>query len=501
MLLHSLDEVKTPLSPKTQDEWKKMRGDLMDTLRFASSIRLLQHDAPLTPRVFGAVEFKDFVVEKVILQTLPGFYVAGNLYRPKDLTKKYPAVLNPHGHWAKGRVDMNPLGCLPQRCANFAMRGMVAFIYDMVGWCDSKQIDHNAYFSTFDDWNFSHFALQLNNGVKALDFVSSLPYVDTERIGCTGCSGGGTQTWFLAALDERIKAAAPVNMVSAYMQGGCGCENAPFLRTKYCSVDYAMCIAPRPLFLAASDGDWTAHSREVEFPAVQRVYDLYGAGDRLETFYRSAPHSYDKPTRERAYDFFCRRFNLDNPYPGEIECEIAPDQLLIGDIRPYVDKDNFVEGEEALFGLVKEIIKSNLNKLDAPAREEIIRRVFPDLNQEALDIPYLLENKNGASEIRLGACPSAYDGMRLKHFHAYNYGWDTRRIAALRALIRNHPDRTLVANGKSAYLAGIAAALAGSDQIKLIAPYGRNLDIPGLDLVKNLPNTPLADLLSDLNRR
>ena len=487
MRLRTLYDVMTPLSPNTFEEWLKMRKDLVANLRFSSCIDLLSHDAPLSPKVFGAVEYPDFVVEKVIFQSLPGFYVAGNLYRPKDMNRNYPAVLNPHGHWEKGRVELSPLGRLPQRCANFAMRGIVAFIYDMVGWNDSDQIDHNGYLPQFDKWNFSHFALQLNNSVKALDFVSSLPYVDRDRIGCTGCSGGGTQTWFLSMLDERIKAAAPINMVSAFMQGGCGCENAPFLRTKYCSVDYAACIAPRPLFLAASDGDWTVHSREVEFPAVRRIYELYGAGDRFETFYRPAPHSYDKPTREHAYDFFCRVFGLNNPYPQEIDIEIDPNSLLIGDIRPHVEKEGFIEGEEAMFDVVKDILRKNLHRLDKDSRAEILRRVFPDLPADSLDIPYVLQQTPDGQELRFGACPAAYDTMRVKHLHAYNYGWDTRRVSAIRSLMRAYPQSTFVASGKSAQLVEIAAGLEKRRNIRLSDPACGETDIPGIELVRNLP--------------
>ena len=91
-------------------------------------------------------------------------------------------------------------------------------------------------------------------------------------------------------------------------KGGCDCENAPFLRNRFCSVDYAMCIAPRPLFLAASDGDWTKLSETVEFPIVKSLYDLYGKSENFECFFRSAPHCYERCTRERVYDFFCRAF-------------------------------------------------------------------------------------------------------------------------------------------------------------------------------------------------
>ena len=495
MRFHSLYEVKKPLSPANLNEWENMKADLLKSIRFSSSIDLLAHDAPLSPVIFGKTEFPDFVVEKVILQTLPGFYLSGNLYRPKDTSKKYPAVLNPHGHWDKGRVDMDPLGMLPTRCLNFAMRGMVAFIYDMVGYNDSNQVEHHYADAEYDNWNFGRFSLQLNNSVKALDFVSSLPYVDKERIGCTVYSGGGTQTWFLAAIDERIKAAAPVNMVSAYMQGGCVCENAPFLRNRYCSVDYAMCISPRPLFLAASDGDWTSHSREVEFPAVQKVYDLYGAGENLETFYQSAPHCYNKPARERAYDFFCRVFGIENPCKDEFDIEIAPQTLLIGDIRPHVPAEGFIEGEEMLFDMVKGIMRKNLGKLSETDCMQILRRVFPEMPPEYLDIPYMLEDPESGPVIHLAPNPPKYEIPEIRHMHAYNYGYDARRVSALMALLKAHPERACLASGKSAYLAGIAGAIIGKDNVRLENPEKTDVDIPGIELLRNMPYPSIAKIL------
>ena len=134
MRLRTLDDVMTPLAPLSLDQWQDLRRELLENLRFSSSIDLLKHDAPLNAKVFGKVEFDSFVVEKVIFQSLPGFYVTGNLYRPKDISKKYPAVLNPHGHWEHGRVELSPLGRLPQRCANLAMRGMVAFMVFIFGF-------------------------------------------------------------------------------------------------------------------------------------------------------------------------------------------------------------------------------------------------------------------------------------------------------------------------------------------------------------------------------
>ena len=135
-------------------------------------------------------------------------------------------------------------------------------------------------------------------------------------------------------------------------------------------------------------------------------------------------------------------------------------------------------------------MRDNLRKLDRNAQQEIVRRVFPEMPAEALDIPYLMEDHKNVPELRLGACPGAYDFMGIKHPHAYNYGWDTRRVSALRTLLKAHPDRVCVASGKSAYLADMAAKLAGGGNLRLSDPDGSDIDIPGIELVRNLPDTP-----------
>ncbi len=484
MRIRTLDDVMQPLQPESLEQWRRMRQELIENIRFASSVDLLRHDAPLNAQVFDAVEHDGFAVEKVILQTLPGFYLCGNLYRPLDTGKKYPAVLNPHGHWENGRFEVIPLARVPQRCANLALRGMVAFSYDMVGWNDSNQIDHNGYSREFDAWNYSHFSLQLLNGIKALDFVSQLPYVDAEKIGCTGCSGGATQTWFLTAIDERVKACAPINMVSTIMQGGCTCESAPFLRTRFCNVDYARCVAPRPMFLSGSDGDWTIHSREVEFPAVRRVYALYGAEDRLETFYQSAPHCYNLPIRERVYDFFCRAFGLQNPFPGEVDMEFTREELSIGDLRARVPAEGYVEGDEQLFALVKDIIRKNLARLGKEEKARLIRNAFlnafPPLQTGELDIPFILDERTAPPVLRFGACPPGDDWMGIKHPSCYNQSRDEKRLILLAELLKQHPDAQITAEGKSAKLLEAARCVnAGKGTFD-----AEGLEIPGIELVK-----------------
>ena len=493
MKLRTLNDIMKPFSPETLAEWEEKKAELLDTLKFASGIELLRHDAPLNAQVFDAFELDagegcGCVVEKVIFQSLPGYYVTGNLYRPKDVSgsKRYPAVLNPHGHWQNGRRETDTLARIPQRCANLAMRGMVAFIYDMVGCNDSRQVPHNGADPEWEKWNWGRFALQLNNSVKAVDFVSSLPYVDAERIGCTGCSGGGTQTYFLTAYDPRIKAAAPINMASTRMQGGCICENPPFLRTEACNIDYTMTIAPRPLFMSGSDGDWTVTSQTVEFPAVEKVYRLYGAEENFEHFYQSAPHCYNLPIRERVYRFFCRHFGIDDPFAsvGEIDFDLDTDKLLIGDLRSRVPAEGYIENDEMLFEKAKEIIRSNLAAIGEAEKAKTARRVFLLDRSFPLDLPYIVEKEDAETPVvTLGACPSPGDGLGVKYPHTYNFAEDAKRVSALVTLFRAYPNALFRAEGKTAALCELALRFSPETKTELSSPDGSGIFIPGSELV------------------
>ncbi len=485
MKIRTLNDIMIPLAPETLSEWESYKEELVSTIRFASSIDLLRHTAPLNALVFDTVIFDGFAAEKVIIQTLPGFYLTGNIFRPIDTSKKYPAVLNPHGHWDNGRITTSDIVSIPQRCANLALRGMVAFVYDMVGYVDSTQICHRKQDPEWLRWNYGRFSLQLNNSRKALDFVSSLPYVDSERIGCTGCSGGGTQTYFLTATDDRIKVSAPINMASTRMQGGCICENAPFLRTDFCNMDYVRVTAPRPLFLSASDGDWTLHSEEIEFPAVEKIYELYGVPQNFEHFFQSSDHCYNKPTRERVYRFFCKHFGLEDKYDGEVIVDIDTDLLTIKDIRPYVEKEGFIESDEQLFEVVKKIISDNLAMLSAEEKEKIKNRVYLVGKSFELDIPYWFRNEDSTPlQIMLGSCPSSADYCGTEYYHTYNYADDTKRVSALTGLLKKYPDAVFRASGKTAALLNIAAGFVPDAKTELFDADDSEVLIPGSCLVR-----------------
>jgi dienelactone hydrolase len=282
--------------------WEQHRGRVKQQILTAAGLDPMPEKRPLNPQRFGKLERDGYTIEKVLLETWPGFFLGGNLYVPTT-PGKHPAVVSPHGHWNYGRLEHQPLASIPMRAANLAKRGHVVFIYDMVGYNDTMQVPHSFNGRRETLWAFGPLGLQLWDSIRVVDYIASLPEVDAARIGATGASGGGTQTFLLAAVDDRIAYAAPVNMVSAHMQGGSYCENAPGLRLGISNLDIAAAFAPKPMLLVSATGDWTKNVPTEEYPAIRRIYDLHGAGDRLTQIQVDAPHNYNQLTREAVYRF------------------------------------------------------------------------------------------------------------------------------------------------------------------------------------------------------
>jgi dienelactone hydrolase len=286
----------------TREAWEAHRARVKARILTAAGLDPIPEKTPLNAQRFGKLERDGYTIEKVLLETWPGFFLGGNLYVPTT-PGKHPAVVSPHGHWNYGRLEHQPLASVPMRAANLARRGHVVFIYDMVGYNDTLQVPHGFNGPRETLWAFGPLGLQLWDSIRAVDFIAALPEVDPTRIGATGASGGGTQTFLLAAVDDRIAYAAPVNMVSAYMQGGSWCENAPGLRLGLSNLDIAASFAPKPLLLISATGDWTKRVPQEEYPAIKRIYDLYSAGDKLTQHQVDAPHNYNQQTREHVYRF------------------------------------------------------------------------------------------------------------------------------------------------------------------------------------------------------
>ena len=290
---------------KTLPEWEERAAHLRKQILSSAGLLPLPERTPLHPQIFGRLEREGYSIEKVLLETMPGFYLGGNLYRPLGKPGKFPGVASPHGHWDYGRLENTPTVSVPGRCINLARQGYVVFSYDMVGYNDTIQTPHDFGGPREDIWSFNALGLQLWDSMRVIDFLQSLPDVDAERIAVTGASGGGTQTFLISAVDQRVRVAAPVNMISAIMQGG-PCESAPGLRLGTFNVEIGALMAPRPLLMVSASGDWTKNTPKDEFPAIQSIYQLYGKPELVESKQVDAPHNYNRQSREIVYSFFAR---------------------------------------------------------------------------------------------------------------------------------------------------------------------------------------------------
>ena len=322
--------------PKTLAEWEARRERIREQILVATGLwPMPKRDCAAV--IHSPIEREHYTIEKVYFASRPGHYVTGNLYKPKDLKTPRPGILFAHGHWADGRLYEAPAGeiktaietkaeateesakyplqALP---ATLARRGYVVFAYDMVGYADSTAIGHVAKSGVPHQNGFadvqgelrlqSLMGLQTFNSLAALDFLASLPMVDAKRLGMTGASGGGTQTFITAAIDHRIAAAVPAVMVSTAMQGGCVCENCSLLRVGTGNVEFAALMAPRPMALTAAN-DWTKEILTKGFPELQSIYALYGKKENVSAkAWLEYGHNYNQKAREYMYSFFAKHF-------------------------------------------------------------------------------------------------------------------------------------------------------------------------------------------------
>ncbi len=292
--------------------WNKRRTAVRQGILEGAGLHPLPRRTPLNPLRHSRRSHPGYTVENVALETAPGLFLCGNLYLPSTPPENMAAILCPHGHARdpeyvkEGRLRPE----MQYRCATLARMGAAVFSYDMIGYSDSRK----------QGWSHNHgtqvLRLQCWNSIRAVDFMLSLPGIDPKRVGVTGASGGGTQTFLLTALDDRIAAAAPCVMVSAHFFGGCACESGVSIHVRPHHItnntEIAALCAPRPMMLISCGGDWTANTPKVEFPFVQRIYELHGSRNMVENAHLpDEGHDYGESKRQPMYDFFSRHLKLD----------------------------------------------------------------------------------------------------------------------------------------------------------------------------------------------
>lgn len=407
--------------PASREAWESRREQVRQRVLVAEGLWPAPTKNPLNAVIHGTVEVPDplapggaYTVSKVYFESLPGFFVTGNLYKPKKVEGKVPGVLFSHGHHKDARLAIFPeasvrreisegqerferggVSLYQSMCVQLARMGCVVWQWDMLGDSDSQQLSRELVhgfakqrpemndaeqFGLFSPQAESRLitamGLQTLNAVRSLDFLLSLPEVDADRVAMTGSSGGGTQTMLLAAVDDRLDLSFPVVMVSTSMQGGCTCENAGLLRVGTGNVELAALFAPKPQGMNTAN-DWTIELATKGFPDIQKVYDLYDAGDRVMLLRgEHFPHNYNAVTRSAFQTFLNRHFGLGFPEPVlEHDYQpLSPEQLSVWNAEhpaPPAADPNF---ERALVTSLAADIENQVR--DAAATVDGVHRVL-----------------------------------------------------------------------------------------------------------------------------
>lgn len=374
--------------PESLTLWEARKAYVRRQILVSEGLWPMPTKTPLKAVIHGRIDCGEYTIEKVYFESAPGFFVTGNLYRPKNVQGKAPGVLFTHGHKENARLALEPDDKVRQQiadgaerfekggrtlyqsmCVQLARMGCVVWQWDMLSDSDSVQFSREIVhkfktqrpeMNTAENWGLyspqaeahlqSIMGLQTLNAIRSLDFLLSLPEVDPGRIAVTGSSGGGTQAMMLAAIDDRITLSFPVVMVSTAMQGGCTCESASLLRVNTGNVEFAALCAPKPQGMNTAD-DWTKEMAVKGFPDLQKLYALYGAKERVfllrgEHF----PHNYNAVTRSAFYTFLNKHFKLGQVAPV-IERDIEPlprEQLTVWDAQHPAPKASDPEFERSL---------------------------------------------------------------------------------------------------------------------------------------------------------
>jgi cephalosporin-C deacetylase-like acetyl esterase len=295
---------------------KLVRETLLDILG-----GLPDYNGPLNPKITGRIETEFYSIEKVIFESLPGFFVTANLYRPNQ-PGRYPAVLLQSGHTQEGKPE-------PQRlAANLALKGFVSLAFDPVGQGEREQTYDRQVDGPLAGWSVNEHmqagaqSILVGKSVaryfvwdakRALDYLLSRPEVDAQHAGAAGCSGGGALTMFIGALDPRLKAVVPACFPNSYrvLFAGPNPDSEMswpnFVSRGLDVADFVELSAPTPWLIQATEHDYfTPHGARLVYEEAQRWYALYGAEEKVRLFIGSGPHGTPLESREAIYEWMIR---------------------------------------------------------------------------------------------------------------------------------------------------------------------------------------------------
>jgi hypothetical protein len=318
-------------SSRTLAEWEARKQALRACIRETLGVGRFP-SVPVSPPLLTPLRYyKDYTVQNFALETLPGVYICGSIYRPLKVKGRIPVVFNPDGHFERARYREDG----QYRAATLARMGALSVSYDLFGWWGESvlQVGDSSHEKSFVQ------PLQVHNAELLFDYILSLKEADTSRVAITGASGGGSQSMLMTALDDRIKLSVPVVMMSSWFAGGCPCESG--MGIHLCAggtnnVEIASMAAPRPQLVISDGQDWTRFVPVNDMPFLKRIYGLFGSGPAVESvFLEQEGHDYGSSKRQPMYAFINEHFHLDtrairkeDGHYDESGVVIEPDDLM-----------------------------------------------------------------------------------------------------------------------------------------------------------------------------
>lgn len=296
-------------------DWQAKRPQYVEEYFYMLGLSPRPRKTELHATVTRTLRGDDYVVEMLHYQSRPGLYVTGNLYRPVSVKpgEKLPAVLYVCGHSHRGR-DGNKVA-YQSHGIWFARHGYVCLVVDTLQLGEIAAFHHGTYNLGRWWWHargYTPAGVEAWNGVRGIDYLASRDDVDGGRVAVTGISGGGAATFWVAAADDRVKAAVAVSgmadlesyVANRVINGHCDCM---FLHNAYQWpwTRIAALVAPRPLLFVNSDKDdiFPMDADERVIARLERLYSLYGAGDSVDALVSVGGHAYRKDIRRAAYRF------------------------------------------------------------------------------------------------------------------------------------------------------------------------------------------------------
>jgi dienelactone hydrolase len=323
--------------PETKEVWLRRADDLRPRLLHSLGLTRFPNRNPLNPQIVGKIERPTYHIEKLVYETLPGFTVTAHIYLPGQTAFPAPAVLYSPGHWMEN-CKLEP--DIQLFCANLAQRGFVVLVYDPIGqgerlgdWLDHGHLEPLLV-------GMSQEGLMVWESIRAIDYLASRPEVDPKRIGMTGASGGGLNTFYTSAVDERIQVSLPVCYVTTFLSmmtaerdrnwedGVDLCNQVPGVMAYAEMADICGLFAPKPLCIIAGIRDWMFPIEGVRqvYKDTVHIYQLFEALERVRLTEVDSEHGYDRMMREAAYGWLVRWLQDEgdgSPIP-EQEYELLP---------------------------------------------------------------------------------------------------------------------------------------------------------------------------------